>query len=255
MRDGLAAVWSSGLIFYGRLPATTAPEEGWYHFKARVKGLKLPEGRGVWTTVHSGPCVSSAPLLSWVTAFEATEEIREIEFDAYLGKGTCSKCVLATSLEAGPIPGRTGRRRGRRTAGCSRHRHRASCDGTDVSPSSGGDPGVSVWRSEGREVAPGRRSRHHENPAERRGAAAAGVRRAGLPATVQLSELKPYIELVHGALAENTDFAAAMRWDIARSCAPRDFCTLSRIPVPWMTSPLLRVWPSFWGALRRMTNS
>jgi len=87
MREGLAAVWSSGLIFYGRVPATIAPEEGWYHFKLRAKGLKLPETGGVWTTVQSGLCVSSAPLLSWVTAFEATAEMKDIEFDAFMAKG------------------------------------------------------------------------------------------------------------------------------------------------------------------------
>ncbi|QDT52812.1 hypothetical protein Pan44_08250 [Caulifigura coniformis] len=87
MRDGLAVIWSSGLIFYGRIPATTAPEEGWYHFKLRAKGLKLPQTGGVWTTVQSGLCVSSAPLLNSVTTFEATEEMRDIEFDAYMAKG------------------------------------------------------------------------------------------------------------------------------------------------------------------------
>ena len=87
MREGLATTWSSGLIFYGRIPATTAPEEGWYHFKLTVKGLKLPKNGGVWTTVQSGLCVSSAPLLSWVSSFEATEELKEVEFDAFMAKG------------------------------------------------------------------------------------------------------------------------------------------------------------------------
>jgi hypothetical protein len=87
MREGLAAVWSSGLIFYGRIPSTTAPEDGWYHFNVRVKGLKLPKEGGVWTTVQSGRCVSSAPLLSWVTSFEATDEFKDIEFSAWLTKG------------------------------------------------------------------------------------------------------------------------------------------------------------------------
>jgi hypothetical protein len=84
MREELAVIWSSGLIFYGRLPATTAPEDGWYHFKVRVSGLKLPETGGVWSTVRTGLCVSSAPLLPWVTSFEATAEPQDIEFDAWL---------------------------------------------------------------------------------------------------------------------------------------------------------------------------
>lgn len=84
MRDGQAVVWSSGLIFYGRIPATTAPENGWYRFQVRVAGLKLPGSGGVWSTVNSGLCVSSAPLLAHITSFEANTEPQEIEFEAWL---------------------------------------------------------------------------------------------------------------------------------------------------------------------------
>ena len=82
-----AVVWASNLIFYGRIPATIAPENGWYRFRVRVASLKEPKTGGVWTTVRSGLCVSSAPLLAWVTSFEATPEARDIEFDAWLPKG------------------------------------------------------------------------------------------------------------------------------------------------------------------------
>ncbi|HWA99732.1 MAG TPA: DUF1592 domain-containing protein [Pirellulales bacterium] len=87
MLDGRAVVWSSGLIFYGRLPVTQAPADGWYRFKVQASGLKLPETGGVWMTVRTGPAISSAPLLAWVTAFEATTAPRVIEFDAWLSKG------------------------------------------------------------------------------------------------------------------------------------------------------------------------
>jgi hypothetical protein len=84
MLDGQAVVWSSGLIYYGRIPATTAPEDGWYRFTVTVSGLKPPKSGGVWSTVNSGLCVSSAPLLSHITAFEATAEPKTIEFEAWL---------------------------------------------------------------------------------------------------------------------------------------------------------------------------
>jgi hypothetical protein len=84
MRQGQAVTWSSGLIFYGRLPCTTAPEDGWYHFTATVSALKPPETGGVWTTVSTGLCTSSAPLMDYVTAFEATEKPKTIEFTAWL---------------------------------------------------------------------------------------------------------------------------------------------------------------------------
>lgn len=81
---GQAVVWANGTIYYGRMPATTAPADGWYRFRIRVSALNPPETGGVWCTVHTGLCVSSAPLLEYVTAFEAQPEPRDIEFVAWL---------------------------------------------------------------------------------------------------------------------------------------------------------------------------
>ncbi|MFN3153131.1 DUF1592 domain-containing protein [Bremerella sp.] len=87
MRQGKAVIWSSGMIYYGRLPATTAKEDGWFEFEVTVSGIKLPKTGGVWSTVRSGPCVSSAPLLSNITTFEAMEEPKVVKFTAWLPKG------------------------------------------------------------------------------------------------------------------------------------------------------------------------
>ena len=86
MREGKAVTWSSGLIFYGRISATKSPEDGWYRFRVTVSGLKPPQTGGVWSTVRTGLCVSSAPLLSDVTIFEALKEPQTIEFTAWLPK-------------------------------------------------------------------------------------------------------------------------------------------------------------------------
>jgi hypothetical protein len=85
--DERAVVWSGGPIYYGRLPCTTAPADGWYRFRITASGLKLPTTGGVWCTVHTGLCVSSAPLLQYVTAFEAGAEPQEIGFECWLPKG------------------------------------------------------------------------------------------------------------------------------------------------------------------------
>ena len=87
MREGKAIVWNGGVTFYGRVPATTAPEDGWYRFSLTVSALKPPKQGGVWSTVRSGLCVSSAPLLNFVAAFEATTEAKTIEFETWLPKG------------------------------------------------------------------------------------------------------------------------------------------------------------------------
>lgn len=87
MLDGKAVTWASTLVFYGRLPTTTAREDGWYRFKVKASALKVPESGGVWCTVRSGLCVSSAPLLDWVGSFEATAKTQEWTFECWLPKG------------------------------------------------------------------------------------------------------------------------------------------------------------------------
>ena len=129
MLDGRAVTWSSGLIFYGRIPATTAPENGWYRFKVRAGGLKPPASGGVWTTVRSGLGVSSAPLLAWVGAFEATPEPREIEFEAWLPKGHMLEIRPGdTTLKKARVSPAARSAWRRRAAGRARHRHRPDHD-------------------------------------------------------------------------------------------------------------------------------
>lgn len=85
--NGKAVTWSAGLVFYGRLPATTARQDGWYRFKVKASALKAPEDRGVWCTVRTGKCVSSAPILGWAGSFEATDRTQEWVFECWLPKG------------------------------------------------------------------------------------------------------------------------------------------------------------------------
>ncbi|WP_164102155.1 DUF1592 domain-containing protein [Candidatus Laterigemmans baculatus] len=89
--DGEAVVWSSRLSFYGRIPATQAREPGWYRFTIRARSLKPPveeeQERGVWCTVQSGPCVSSAPLMQPIGIFEARRETNSWVYETWLPKG------------------------------------------------------------------------------------------------------------------------------------------------------------------------
>lgn len=85
--DDQAIVWASQLIFYGRIPATTAKAAGWYRIRFQARSLNTPDEHGVWCSVRTGQCVSSAPLLGWAGSFEATEEPRVVEIVAWLPKG------------------------------------------------------------------------------------------------------------------------------------------------------------------------
>ncbi|QDS92739.1 hypothetical protein FF011L_14880 [Roseimaritima multifibrata] len=82
-----AVVWMGGVIFYGRTPATKARSDGWYRFKIRASALNQPKDHGVWCSVRSGLCVSSAPLLASVGSFEVTNEPQEWTFEGWLPKG------------------------------------------------------------------------------------------------------------------------------------------------------------------------
>lgn len=85
--DGHGVIWSSGMIFYGRVPVTTARERGWYRITLDAKALNSPANYGVWCKVQTGPAVSSAPLMNWVGSFEATQELDRRTFEGWLEKG------------------------------------------------------------------------------------------------------------------------------------------------------------------------
>ncbi|TWU01182.1 hypothetical protein Pla52n_45540 [Stieleria varia] len=86
MLDGKAVVWSSGLIFYGRISASRVPESGWYRITLAASAINKPDDRGVWCSVRSGACVSSAPLMYWIGALETTEKTQQWTFDAWIEK-------------------------------------------------------------------------------------------------------------------------------------------------------------------------
>ncbi len=58
MIDGEAVVWSSGLVFYGRITSTTVRESGWYRITFSASAVNKPKDHGVWCTVRSGRCNS-----------------------------------------------------------------------------------------------------------------------------------------------------------------------------------------------------
>ena len=87
MIDGKAVVWSSGLIFYGRITSTTVRKSGWYRVTFSASAMNQPQEHGVWCSVRSGRCTSGAPLLSWIGSFEATVEPTERTFEAWIPAG------------------------------------------------------------------------------------------------------------------------------------------------------------------------
>lgn len=87
MLNGKAVVWTASTTFYGRLPVTTASEEGWYRITFDASGLNVPKDRGIWCTVRTGRNISSAPLLATVGAFEVTNKVKQYSFVGWLPEG------------------------------------------------------------------------------------------------------------------------------------------------------------------------
>ncbi|TWU51068.1 hypothetical protein Poly51_43620 [Rubripirellula tenax] len=87
MIDGKAVVWSSGLIFYGRITSSTIAEDGWYRITFDATSVNTPNDSGVWCSVRNGRCVSNAPLLSWIGSFEATQKRTTHTYDAWFQAG------------------------------------------------------------------------------------------------------------------------------------------------------------------------
>ncbi len=95
LRNDLAVTWSSGLIFYGRINSTTVQHSGWYRITVTASAVKPTAGQaakesslasepGVWCSVRSGECVSSAPLLEWIGDFRATEQPQTMTWEAWI---------------------------------------------------------------------------------------------------------------------------------------------------------------------------
>ncbi|HVJ67703.1 MAG TPA: DUF1592 domain-containing protein, partial [Caulifigura sp.] len=223
MREGLAVTWSSGLIFYGRVPATTAPEEGWYHFKLRGKGLKLPKEGGVWVTVQSGLCVSSAPLLSWVTSFEATEDMKDVEFDAWLAKGEMLE------IRPGDITLKRARFQGGQVgAGEGEPQDVPGIAIEHIAMERVYMPPVDVTKEflfGDLKVETPRRGEAHvvsKNPKKDAHRLLASFAERAFRRPVAEPELAPYVEMVNRALATEEDFGSALRVGYrAILCSPR----------------------------------
>jgi len=85
LRKGLAVTWSSRVIFYGRVASTSVRNAGRYRIELTASALRPPEGSdGVWCSIRSGECVSSAPLLEWIGDFRVTEEPKTIVWEAWI---------------------------------------------------------------------------------------------------------------------------------------------------------------------------
>lgn len=84
--DGYVYSFPTTQGFHGRMAGTEVPETGWYRIKVRAKAHNPPEGRNVWGRVYTGILRAKAPATYWVGKFEATQEVQEFTYDAWIRK-------------------------------------------------------------------------------------------------------------------------------------------------------------------------
>lgn len=106
MREGLAVVWSGGPIYYGRISNARIPYDGWYKIEITASAVKKPTETGVWCSIRSGECVSSAPLMNWIGSFEVEESPRTWTFEGFIAKNHLLEIRPAdTTLRKGRFAG------------------------------------------------------------------------------------------------------------------------------------------------------
>lgn len=87
-RGNHTIAWPITLQFFGRLPATSVPADGWYRVTLReVHAINPGPGGSVWGTLRSGACASSAPMLYMLGLVEATAAPRDLTYEAWIQKG------------------------------------------------------------------------------------------------------------------------------------------------------------------------
>ncbi len=224
MREGLAAVWSSKLIFYGRMAVTTAKEDGWYRFTIKASSIKQPKDHGVWCSVRTGPCVSSAPLLETIGGFEATEAPGEWTFEGWLPQGhmlevrPADATLRSARFEGGQVG--AGEGEPQNVPGVAVHSvrmqriHRGP-DDEEIKQLLFGDLPVRV-------EAKRKWSAQTSDPKSDSARLMSDFAKRAFRRPVTADEIKPYINAVHQSLDDNVSFGDAIRGGYrALLCSPR----------------------------------
>ncbi len=86
-RNGETIAWPIRLQFYGRLPATTVRQPGWYRIKLKdVHSINNDTG-SVWGTLSTGACSSNAAVMNVVGLVEATSTRRDLVYEGWMNDG------------------------------------------------------------------------------------------------------------------------------------------------------------------------
>ncbi len=80
--------WSMGVQFYGRLPSTNVPADGWYKITIHdARGINRGSDGTVWATLNSGSGQSNEPLQYPIGLVEGAEKPEDRTFNGWIRKG------------------------------------------------------------------------------------------------------------------------------------------------------------------------
>lgn len=80
-------VFSTNLVFVGRMNSTVVDQSGWYRVRFRVKSVNTPPEGHIWTMLRSGVCYARAPMMYWIGKMRVTPEPQDYEFTAWIEEG------------------------------------------------------------------------------------------------------------------------------------------------------------------------
>jgi hypothetical protein len=231
LRDGRSISWPITLQFTGRMRPTAAPEAGWYRITLKeVAAINPGKDGAVWGTLRSGKGDSDAPTLFLIGLVEATQEPRDLVYEAWVEKGHLLELrPNDATLKNAPTGAKGGNisYEGRNLAkegfsgiahrGITMERIHPHGDRAEVRRALFGDEGLEKWK---------------DDPAAAIDPLVARFARRAFRRPVTAHQLAPHREIAQAALADGAPLPEALR-SAYRSilCSPR-FLTLVESPGP-----------------------
>ncbi|QTN33762.1 DUF1592 domain-containing protein [Akkermansiaceae bacterium] len=226
--------WNMGVQFYGRLPETDVPEDGWYDVTIHsASGINRGDDGAVWATLNSGAGQSNEPLQFPIGLVEGAENPSDQTFRAWIRKG---HCLILKPSEGGKKSARSNvvGGDGGTVIFKGRNLEKEGYDGLSFTAITVKRVHPNGSRAEVMaKLFPGLDENGIRNGPGDAGAAKrllGDFARRAFRRPVDGATLAPYVELVSGALKSGDGFAQAMRQGYhAMLCSP-NFLTFHETP-------------------------
>ncbi|MEM1441756.1 MAG: DUF1592 domain-containing protein, partial [Verrucomicrobiota bacterium] len=108
-RNGKTVTWRINQQFFGRMPKTAVPADGWYEVTIKnLKAINPGDDGTVWGTLRSGACYSNEPILYPVGIVEATKMSSTQRFRTFIQEGHMLEFKVGDATEKAAPSGASG---------------------------------------------------------------------------------------------------------------------------------------------------